>query len=256
MTHPHNKMNLKLIACNVMEKELQFAIQDSPHTVEPEFLPMGLHDKGGKKLLTYLSDRIANVKTDSFDAIIIGYALCNNGIAGLCALSTPIVVPRAHDCITLFLGSKKRYLGYFHSNPGVYFQTQGWYTQSDINQSSPIHSNYDTRLSREGLIKKYGEDNGNFLYDELQKQYSNYSQYTYIEMGVEDDQDIELKIRQRATERNWKFEKLQGSLSLFQRLVNGDWGNEDFLIVPPGYRIIPTYDDEIIDIEPCKNEKY
>ena len=37
-----------------------------------------------------------------------------------------LVVPRAHDCITLFLGSKERYLDYFQTHPGVYFKTSGW----------------------------------------------------------------------------------------------------------------------------------
>ena len=38
----------------------------------------------------------------------------------------PVGRSTGHDCITLFLGDKERYLDYFQSHPGVYFKTSGW----------------------------------------------------------------------------------------------------------------------------------
>ena len=59
-------------------------------------------------------------------------ALCSNGLVGLTARNIPVVVPRAHDCITLFLGSKERYLDYFQSHTGVYFKTSGWIERGEV----------------------------------------------------------------------------------------------------------------------------
>jgi hypothetical protein len=37
------------------------------------------------------------------------YGLCNLALTSLRARAVPVVVPRAHDCITLYLGSRQRY---------------------------------------------------------------------------------------------------------------------------------------------------
>ena len=39
-------MKLKLIACEVLSREMWFAAARAPHQVDVEFLPKGLHDLG------------------------------------------------------------------------------------------------------------------------------------------------------------------------------------------------------------------
>src|SRR5579872_1600125 len=118
-------MRLKLISCEVFYREFNTVVARSPHTIDAEYLPKGLHDIGTKGMSECLQEKINGVDA-SYDAILMGYGLCNNGIVGLSSPHTKIVVPRAHDCITLFLGSKERYMDYFENNPGVFFQTTGW----------------------------------------------------------------------------------------------------------------------------------
>ena len=55
-------------------------------------------------------------------------------------------------------------------------------------------------------------------------------------------------VRQDAAERGWKFEKLQGDLSLVRRLVDGPWDEADFLFVRPGYRVTTSFDEKIITV--------
>jgi hypothetical protein len=43
---------------------------------------------------------------------------------------------------------------------------------------------------------------------------------------------------------------VEGSLDLFERLLAGDWNEENFLIVPPGWRVTATYGTGILDKEP------
>ena len=45
------------------------------------------------------------------------------------------------------------------------------------------------------------------------------------------------------------FEKLTGDLSLLERLVAGDWDPEDFLVVPPGHRIVACSNERIMEAE-------
>jgi len=55
------------------------------------------------------------------DAIVLAHGLCGEATAGLRAGSIPLVVPRSHDCITIFLGSRDRYTTEFTGNPGTYW---------------------------------------------------------------------------------------------------------------------------------------
>ena len=109
----------------------------SPNHVDLEFLPKGLHDIGQSGMTARLAEALAAVDESKYDAVVLGYALCSNGVVGLTAHNVPLVVPRGHDCITLFFGSKERYLDYFRANPGVYFKTTGWISAARAWSSIP-----------------------------------------------------------------------------------------------------------------------
>ncbi|MCK4514547.1 MAG: DUF1638 domain-containing protein, partial [Spirochaetaceae bacterium] len=67
---------------------------------------------------------------DDADAIVLAYGLCSNAICGLRSRRYPVVVPRAHDCMTLIVGSRERYQEYFDRHPGTYWYTPGWIEQT------------------------------------------------------------------------------------------------------------------------------
>jgi hypothetical protein len=180
---------------------------------------------------------------------------------GLAAQPLPLVVARAHDCITLLLGSKERYLDYFQSHPGVYFKTSGWIERgesggglsqfsSDENGTVPLSDTIQQQagmtLSLEELTAKYGPDNAQFLYEQLGNMLRNYNKMTFIEMGIEPDGRFEQAARDEAGRRGWQFEALIGDMRLIQDLVDGPWDDDRYLVVPPGSRIAPSFDDKVI----------
>lgn len=244
-------MRLKLIACEIFYREMCAAVARSVNQVDLEFLPKALHDIGQAEMSRRLAAALARVDTSAYDAIVLGYGLCNNGLVGLEAHRIPLVVPRAHDCITLFLGSKERYLEYFQTHPGVYFKTSGWIERGE-NQQNPasIAQRLGMVQTYAELVAKYGEDNARFLYEELCNMTRNYWALAYIEMGIEPDDHFERHTRQLAAQRNWKFEKLQGDMRLIQSLVDGPWDEDRFLVVPPGHRVAPAFDERVIRTEP------
>jgi hypothetical protein len=192
------------------------------------------------------------VEAGKYEAVLLGYGLCNNGIVGLSAKATRLIVPRAHDCITLFLGGRQKYLDYFSSHPGVYFKTTGWIergdSQGELRQLS-IQRRIGLDLSYEELVEKYGEDNARYLWDEMCDLGRNYRQLTFIEMGVEPDDRFERQTREEAAARGWEFEKVKGDPSMIQRFVDGCWDAQEFLIVQPGGRIAPTHEEDIISLD-------
>jgi hypothetical protein len=240
-------MRLKLISCEVFFREMCATVARSPNQVDVEFLPKGLHDIGQVGMSARMQQAVDKVDETQYDAIILGYGLCNNGLAGLTARGIPLVMTRAHDCITMFLGSKERYLDYFNNHPGVYFKTSGWIergeatgelSQMSIQRMAGLDKSYDE------LVEKYGEDNAQYLYDQLYG-YKNYGQITFIEMGIEMDDRFEKSAMQTAQEKGWQFQKERGNMRLIEKLVNGDWNEEEFLVVQPGHRIVVDYSDPV-----------
>ncbi len=253
-------MHLKLFACEILFRELCSLAASSPHRIDLEFLPKGLHDVGREAMSNRLAGAIAKIETENsgapYDAILLGYALCNGGIVGLESRSIPLVAPRAHDCMTLFLGSRRRYRDYFFANPGTYFKTTGWIERADgLDQSLPdsLAEKLGLNLTHAELVRRYGEENARFLAEELTKM-RHYSKLTFIETGVEPNDSFEHRTQTEAAEKGLSYEKISGDLSLLRRLVTGSWDAADFLVVPPGHRIEFSYDETIIRAIPVELE--
>jgi hypothetical protein len=233
-------MRLKVIACEILFRELSAAAARSVNQIDIEFLPKGLHDLGSATMRGRLQAAVNALDESKYEAIALGYGLCGTGLAGLEARGRPLALPRAHDCITLFLGAKERYAEYFRTHPGVYFQTSGWIERGQELRQSGLGYSFPE------LAAKYGEENARYLWDEITK---NYRQFTYIEMGVEPDDRFERHAHHEAAQRGWEFEKLAGDMRLLERLVNGEWDESEFLVVPPGWRIVQRMDESVVAAE-------
>ena len=262
-------MRFKLIACEILYRELCYVMAKSPHRVDVEFLAKGLHDIGRPNMFDALHRVLDAVDSDAYDAVLLGYALCNGGVVGLkpCG-QVPLVIPRAHDCITLFLGDKQRYEDYFFAKTGTYFKTMGWIERGDslrqysrdeaVSSTSTMSGDAQRKtpfgmtnaktgqmLSFAQMVERYGEDNAKYLWEQLVGM-PHYQRITFIEMGIEPDNSFEQIAQREAHEKNWEFEKLGGSLTLFENLVNGHWPEDDFLVVQPGQSIDFDYTGQIV----------
>jgi hypothetical protein len=184
-----------------------------------------------------------------YKAILLGYARCSDGVVGLQARSIPLVIPKAHDCITLFFGSRRAYQEYFDAHVGTYFHTSGWVERN--NPRIPGRQGVNDRLglgrSLAELTEQYGAENAQFILETLGDGLQNYRRVCYIEMGTLDESELIRTSQARAAERGWEFERRRGDWSLLRKLFEGPW-DEDFLIVPPGATIAPRNDGEILGL--------
>jgi hypothetical protein len=232
-------MRLKFIVCRVMQREAYYCAARSPNTVDVVVMQQGLHNEPEKlrgEVQKHL-DVTSDIQGKPYDASLLGYGLCSNGIVGLHA-EIPIVVPRGHDCITLLLGSKDRYKEYFEGHKGTYWFSPGW-IETD---TQPGKERFETTLKE--YIEKFGEDNARYLMEAEQGWLKEYHWATYIDWGFANSL-MEKEFTKRAAEYlGWKYDELKGDCGLMQRLVDGEWNEKEFLVVKPGQKITENLTDE------------
>ena len=235
-----------LITCAVIYRECYYCAAISKNIVDIRILDKGLHDIGNPGMSEMLQKEIDAVDTQQYDAILLGYGLCNNGIMGLHS-PLPLVIPKAHDCITLLIGSKEGYKRYFDDNPGTYFQSTGW-----IERGTSSSDNMDSIPSQLGIksyeqyVEEYGEENAKYIIETLGAGIGNYSKLAFIDTKVGQTEHYKEQVKADAEKRGWQYEELCGSTTILLRMMNGEWDENVFLVVKSGKTIAPAYDDEII----------
>ncbi|NLE30360.1 MAG: DUF1638 domain-containing protein [Phycisphaerae bacterium] len=243
----------KFIGCEIVYREACKLAAASPFRVDLEFLKKGLHDLKRQEMNQKIQAAIDAVPDDQdYQAILLGYARCNDGLAGITARNIPLVIPKAHDCITFFFGSRSAYQNYFDSHPGIYFHTTGWMERSDPNVpgSQGVMQQLGLDLTFDEMVEKYGRENAEFLFEEFGDTLKNYQGVCFIRMGTTDETPFIEMSKSVAGEQGWTFECRDGNLSLLERLINGQWDPEDFLIVKPGEKIVARNTPEILSSEP------
>jgi hypothetical protein len=195
---------------------------------------------------------VDEASTDGYDAIVMGYGLCGQAVAGLTARQIPVIIPRAHDCITLFLGSRERYTREFEDNPGTYWYALDYIERDDgTGGSIALGSASDAGLDAtyEEYVQKYGKDNADYLMEVMGAWQKHYKRAALIDLGVGDATAVAAQAQAEADRRGWIFEKVAGDMILVRRLIEGDW-ERDFLALQPGESVSMTYDFEVIG---CKS---
>lgn len=252
---------IKLIACRVMLREVALISSTADAIVDVTWLPWGLHDKIGE-LGRCLQREIDSVNSGEdphttypppgkdFEAIVCGYGLCSNGTVGLRSERYPLVIPRAHDCITLFLGSKERYLATFADNPGTFWYSVGW--AESANELSTEELRQAQYLQ---FVEQYGEELATEMADMFAEMLVHYSQLGLIRWPEFDATrfmaDAEAAARSYAQENGWAYQDFVGDSSLLRDMLEGRWDEERFAVIQPGQEPAPSYDEAVFKCVDC-----
>lgn len=244
-------MYLKCLTCEALARPAYLSAARSPHTVDIELFRLGWHSDPNdlRDRLQSAIDRVAQDDERPYDAVVMAYGLCGRSTDGLIARRVPLVIPRAHDCITLFLGARERYHQQFTDHPGTY-----WYVRDYVERKGPgtalsigagMDGVDDVRDLYDEYVEKYGKDNAEYLMEVMGAWRDHYNRAAYIDMGVVDSSEVEAETRAEADRRGWTFDRLAGDLVLIRRLLEGDW-DDDFLVLQPGQAVKMTYDERVV----------
>ena len=242
-------MQLQLITCDMLSLPVQHLSEGSPHQLVVSELSASLHAEP-VPLRDRIQEEVDRIEAEDpgVEAILLGYGLCGGATAGLKARSAPLVLPRAHDCATIFLGSRERYLQEHEATPGTYWFTEdnikrgdalkGWLL-GDAGRSDGVEETY-----RE-YVEKYGQENADYLMEAMGAWQSHYERGAFLETGLAEDETSMQQARSESELRGWRFERVMSDLNLIKRLLDGDW-DADYLVVGPGEQVAMSYDDEVV----------
>jgi len=233
------------LTCEALARSIYSLSAETSHIVTTRLFRQGLHSRP-KGLRAILQEEIDGVEEGSYDAILIVYGMCGTSTVGLTAQHTPLVMPRAHDCITLYLGSRERYNEEFDRHPGTY-----WYSVDYMERTEPGASVAlgaagieDTEAQYEAYVNKFGKETADMLIEEMRKWSQHYTRAAFIKTGLGNSEPYEQMARDKADKEGWVFERLEGNRRLLANLMSGKWSEDEFLVVPPGHIIKQDHRDD------------
>jgi len=250
-------MLLNVIACDVFTREVCHCVATTPHVVDLEFTPKGAH--GDPDVLHKLiQERIdaAELSDKDYDAVVLCLGLCGNSTVGLRSHGIPLVIPRAHDCCSLFLGSREAWKTHFGDNPSTPFSSAGYIEHGGeyLRETDALLEQMGLQTDYQACVDQYGEENAAYIWKTLHPEEMPGAQdrVVFIDMPECPAPKLLESCRKRTEDEGKEFVKIDGSIDLVRRLVFGEWDENDFLVVPPGSEIAGVYDwDTVIKCVPA-----
>jgi hypothetical protein len=247
-------MILKLISCNVFQREACHCAAHSPHVIDMEFIELGehVHPEKLRETLQAAIDR-AGDSGRPYDAILLLFGLCGNAGVSLQAREAPLVMPRAHDCCTVLLGSRQAFREHFGEAPSTPFSSNGYMERGEYflrveDGETQIH--YGDAYAE--YVEKYGEENAKYIWEQMHPAgHGDDNRAFFIEAPEFAHLGYAERFREKCAEVGRECVELPGDLRLICALLRGEWDEADFLIVPRGHTTVGVYDwDEVIRCQP------
>jgi hypothetical protein len=213
-----------IIACETLKDELNLVKKNLNCALPVFWVDSGKHawpDKLRLSIQQAIDDLPPLYKT----ALLL-FGFCGNAMVGVNAGGRTLVLPKAADCIPLFIGSREKRDAY---GTDVYFFTGGY-----INSGGSIAA--DT--SR--VFERYGEKRGLSI---LRKMLGHYRCFSVIDTGAFDIAEVQSKVEKFALPLDIPVNAIPGNLRLIAALLSGDWDENEFLVVKPGGTI--SFEDSL-----------
>jgi hypothetical protein len=218
-----------ILACRVFQGLLQRCLPEHLAGCTPTYLEYGLH-RTPARLREALQAQIDALGEPSL--VVLGYGLCGNGLAGLQAGSHRLLVPKADDCIAILLGSRRRYMERFDSQPGTYYLTRGW-----------LETGHDPLGEYEAYSQHYGVETAQWLMDQQFRHYQRLALVSHSPSDLEASRPRARRVAAYCQRWGMEYEEVTGSQALVKKMFLVAAGeapvDEDFVMVEPGGTVSP-----------------
>jgi hypothetical protein len=238
-----NPNNCAIIACDVFMDELASLDPHEGKWHSITFLEMGLHDQPDL-LRKEVQAKIDGLEEDgAVETILLLYGVCGNGLIGVTSRRCNLVLPRAHDCISVLLGSPSQHQALLKENPAVYFYSPGWVRGKRVpgpDREAHVRAYYKERFPDD-------EELLDDLVEADRETFAHHNCAAYVD--VTGNQEAETYCRQCASGLGWQYPRLEGNADLLKDFLAGNWEADRFLITEPGQPVRDLVQGESVQIQ-------
>ncbi|MBZ0155161.1 MAG: DUF1638 domain-containing protein [Alphaproteobacteria bacterium] len=197
-------MKIGVIACDVLQRELEKVLDGVPEVTRKIYLEYALHTEP-QRMKETIKEQI-NAMRDEVDVIFLGYGYCKSlqGIEN--EFDIPIVMARLDDCISLLLTPEGR-AREIDKEAGTYFLSPGWAELGTEMLIKELH------LER---VRRYGKD----PLEIAKKLFTNYKRGLYIDTGIGDNDYFLSRSEQFCRDFNLTLERTAGTSSLLEEMLS------------------------------------
>jgi hypothetical protein len=157
--------------------------------------------------------------------VVLGCGLCSNAVVGLRARAQALRIPRVHDCIALFLGSREAYQAAFRRRPGSYYLTPAWLAENQ-DPLGMLNNEYVPRVGREEAEWA------------LRMEFNHYTHVVLVVSPACDPAPLRVRTQQNARFLNKTYEEVPVELGYLRRVLFGPYDDGWFVQVKPGQTVL------------------
>ncbi len=210
-----------VIACGSIQPELEMLKTEAPKT-SVIYMDQNLH-RSPDKMKVVLQEAI-DKHASKTDRLVLGYGLCSNGVVGVKAPGQGLYIPKAHDCITLFMGSRDAYNNAFKKRPGTYYLTKSWIE----NEKDPLG------LMENEYTQRVGAEDAEWS---IKQELKNYSHIAFINTGAGDIHQYRKRALDNAKFFDLEYIEIDASNGFLMKILKGPYDEENFLYFKPGEKV-------------------
>jgi len=220
------KVPVVVLACRVLEDMFE-PLLPAGFASQVKFMDYGLH-RMPQRMNQALQTELDKIEQPSL--VVLGYALCGNGLNNIHAGHHTLLIPRTDDCIALLLGSYEAYRREFQSAPGTYYLSKGW-----------LESGSHPLKEYEEIKAKYGEEEAKWIMDMQYRNYKRLCLVAHNRCDLERYRSQAQAVARFCEQWNFTYKEIMGSDAYVRRLIDLatdlSKADGDFIVVPPRGKI-------------------
>ncbi len=206
-----------VIACGSLFHEFESLRKDE---IAPDihYLDTDLH-RTPTKIPEAIQTKIHEI-SPLYGTIVLGYGLCSNGVVGVSAPRSTVILPRVHDCLDLFLGFVGKGKSRIELGTSHYYLTPG----TILNRKDPLATmelEYIPKMGRK--MSEWG----------MKEELKHYTHFALITSPGTDMTSIRDQARENARFFDMTLTEVTSDLAFFKQLLYGPHDPEYFLHIPP-----------------------
>jgi len=234
------RLKRALLTCDVFREELE-AMEDLPSFIQLVWLPMGLHDRPAE-LRERAQQELNRLDEDpAVEEILMLYGLCGGGITNIRTRHTDLIIPRAHDCIALLLGSNQRHQAIQKHNPGTYFYAPGWIRERRVpgpDREAWFRKQFGEKYDDEEMIEE--------LIEVDQESFAHYNTALFIQTAAAKEE--EAYCQSCADHLGWSFQVEKADPEWLRSFFHGPYPEELFVRLTPGQTLELSADEHVFRV--------